>query len=242
MKKWHFNESGEQRGPVSEDEIKSMLAEGKIKSATLVWAEGMTDWKPAGSVFEVAVSPYAPPISEPETTIDHSGFSGTGEQIRPWVRYWARTSDFLLFCMIVGAVIFPFFPQMVEINDALLGALMLAVYTFIEPIFFAIFGTTPFKALLNIRVRNEIGSKLKYGQALRRTASAWMRGQGLGIPIVSLFTNVNSYKHLTRDQITSWDRDGNFRLIHQKIAWWRWLILWGGIAMFVWATALGMEL
>ncbi len=92
----------------------------------------------------------------------------TGSQIRPWIRYWARTCDFIAFSSLVGFIAAFAAPQILEIPDTLFGVLLLAVFVVVEPALFAMWGTTPFKALLKVRVRNQNGSKLTFSQSLRR--------------------------------------------------------------------------
>jgi hypothetical protein len=50
---------GRQYGPVSADQIRQWLAEGRANAQTLVQAEGSLDWKPLGQFPEFA--PSAPP-------------------------------------------------------------------------------------------------------------------------------------------------------------------------------------
>lgn len=49
---WFYTINGEQKGPVSEDELKQLFDSGLIKLTDLVWREGMSDWASYGSVFE----------------------------------------------------------------------------------------------------------------------------------------------------------------------------------------------
>lgn len=44
---WFYTLGGEQKGPVSTDQIQALEQAGVIKSDTLVWQEGMAEWKPA---------------------------------------------------------------------------------------------------------------------------------------------------------------------------------------------------
>lgn len=61
---WYYSNNGAQTGPVSAEDLKLMLADGRVRSTDMVWREGMTDWVPASSVGELAVSaaPSASPI------------------------------------------------------------------------------------------------------------------------------------------------------------------------------------
>ena len=43
---WFYESAGQQQGPVSDSALDALLAEGKITPNTLVWHEGMADWKP----------------------------------------------------------------------------------------------------------------------------------------------------------------------------------------------------
>ena len=43
---WHFVEGGKRAGPFTEDEMKGFVRQGRVRSDTLVWCDGMTDWMP----------------------------------------------------------------------------------------------------------------------------------------------------------------------------------------------------
>lgn len=59
---WYYAEDGKQQGPVSDPEFESMVRQGEVRSDTLVWREGMGDWRPYG---EVAPAPLATAEAEP---------------------------------------------------------------------------------------------------------------------------------------------------------------------------------
>jgi hypothetical protein len=52
---WYYSVSGEQLGPVSEEQVKQKVDAGEITSGTLVWQEGMAEWVPAA---ETVLSEY----------------------------------------------------------------------------------------------------------------------------------------------------------------------------------------
>lgn len=54
---------GQPYGPVSAEQIKRWVAEGRARSETLVQAEGTQEWKPLAAFAELASSPTPPPIS-----------------------------------------------------------------------------------------------------------------------------------------------------------------------------------
>lgn len=48
---WFYAADGQdKKGPVSDGEMKQLLASGQLTAATLVWSEGMANWAPAGSI------------------------------------------------------------------------------------------------------------------------------------------------------------------------------------------------
>lgn len=50
MKQWYCIIGGQQYGPVSEDELRQWVAEGRVRPTDQVWTDGMATWAPAGSV------------------------------------------------------------------------------------------------------------------------------------------------------------------------------------------------
>ena len=43
---WYYAQDGEQKGPVSEETLRGLRGSGQIDDQTLVWAEGMAEWRP----------------------------------------------------------------------------------------------------------------------------------------------------------------------------------------------------
>jgi hypothetical protein len=61
MKQWHYVLSGEQKGPIPEDQLVALLASGELARDTLVWAPDMENWTPAGDVQALSPRPGMPP-------------------------------------------------------------------------------------------------------------------------------------------------------------------------------------
>src|SRR5205809_355015 len=57
---WYYAQGGQQKGPVSGDALRQLLAAGQVSSGDLVWRDGMANWQPAGQVPEFASAPAAP--------------------------------------------------------------------------------------------------------------------------------------------------------------------------------------
>ena len=60
---WHYMKNGVQTGPVTTDEVKSLITSGAIKTDTLVWREGLASWVAINTQADFAgvVPPAAPP-------------------------------------------------------------------------------------------------------------------------------------------------------------------------------------
>lgn len=50
---WFYVNGGQRHGPVGEEGLLGLIRAGTLKSETLVWTEGMSDWVPAFSVPEL---------------------------------------------------------------------------------------------------------------------------------------------------------------------------------------------
>ena len=47
---WYYAEGGQRNGPISQEEFDQLVTKGKITSSTLVWHEGMPQWRPYAEV------------------------------------------------------------------------------------------------------------------------------------------------------------------------------------------------
>lgn len=51
---WFYVVEGKQTGPVTETDFNELVRTGKIQPSTMVWREGMPDWKPYAQIQETA--------------------------------------------------------------------------------------------------------------------------------------------------------------------------------------------
>jgi len=76
-RQWFYTHDSEQQGPVSAAELKELAAAGKLSRQDLVWAEGMSEWKPAGRMkglftADDAGSPLAAATTAAATSVSGS--------------------------------------------------------------------------------------------------------------------------------------------------------------------------
>lgn len=150
----------------------------------------------------------------------------TTSQVRPWVRFFARYTDyiFLLFFMgfvaglasLFGLISQESFDSFLNMSDISQFMVALFMWIFIEPIFLSSWGTTPGKWLFKTIVRTSEGKKLKLSQAFGRSTSVWLKGYAIGIPLLSFITLLIAYDTITNNGSASWDK-GNFVVLHERI-------------------------
>jgi uncharacterized membrane protein len=75
---WFYEKNGSQMGPVSEAALRELITSGAIRTSTLVWCEGMSDWASYASVFPEPAVVEASPVEAMETRtytdLSSSGF------------------------------------------------------------------------------------------------------------------------------------------------------------------------
>jgi uncharacterized RDD family membrane protein YckC len=227
---WYYIENNKQIGPVSAKTIQEMYDASVLNADSYLWTEGNDDWLHLKGFeeFKTNLKTNAPPpfhLEKPSLNVTNL-ITTSGPQIRPWVRYFARFIDIILFSLFIGTVlgILSFLiskplnlPSLFDLDETLLGIILLFVMVFLEPILLATWGTTPGKALLCVSLRTNQGKKLTYSEGLNRSFSIWAKGLGIGIPLISMIALIISYSQLTKHKITTWDKYGNYVVTHRKI-------------------------
>ena len=74
---WYYSSNGKRVGPISESEIRTLAATGRITASDLVWETGQPNWIPAASV--PGLFPGPPPL--PSTGQPQGSASGN----RKWL-------------------------------------------------------------------------------------------------------------------------------------------------------------
>lgn len=61
---WYYSQGGVQRGPVTQEQLVAMVADGRLGAHELVWREGMSQWQVFTQVDELRASGVAgaPPL------------------------------------------------------------------------------------------------------------------------------------------------------------------------------------
>lgn len=152
---------------------------------------------------------------------------------RPWRRYWARMLDTYVFSLVIAVPILLIFPDVAKVNSAVLGMLILPLTIPLEALMLSSWGWTPGKGLMRVEVRNASGGKLPIDVAMARGIGVWIKGLGIGAPILSLFTHIAAFRRLNDLGETSWDLVEDCRVRHARVGAMRWLALTALLMAFI---------
>lgn len=135
---------------------------------------------------------------------------GTGAH--PWHRLFARAVDIGLYSLIAVLLFFtlPHRPPVGAWSFGIRYVAFALMFVF-EPLLICLFGTTPGKLIMGIRITESSGKKPGYISALVRTALMFFEGMGLGVPVVMEVMCLISLRRCRRDAL-SWD--GGFCYVH----------------------------
>lgn len=107
---WFFTSGDRQEGPLPESQLKSLIASGQVTANTLVWSEGMPEWRRAAdipglmSVAPPSVPPAYPPLpgSGAYAGAPQSGFQDghLSSTFTVWGLFW-RSIVYMLGIMLV---------------------------------------------------------------------------------------------------------------------------------------------
>jgi RDD family len=145
----------------------------------------------------------------------------------PWRRFFARYVDVsgggvlaifvLAFALsIVSPRESDTFAKALE-NQIVAGLVLFTLWTPIEALLLALWGTTPGKLLFGISVTGPGGRLLTLGEAFHRSIRVAVQGAAIGLPLVALFAQVFAYQRLTRTGTTRWDTATGAVVTHQPL-------------------------
>lgn len=143
-------------------------------------------------------------------------------QVRPWIRFWARTIDISIILLPLGFIWFSLFPNIYRLDSKYAcgfgySIINFLIWAFIEALLISKWGYTPGKWILNVKVRDKNSGNLIYNKSFKRILLVLLYGYGLCVPIISAIANIISYRTLVLKGITKWDERMDVVVTHQKI-------------------------
>ena len=88
----------------------------------------------------------------------------------------------------------------------------------IESVFLSTWGKTPGKFLLRTKLTQGRKARLDFSTALRRSFNVWLKGLGMGIPIINFLCMLVASSKLRIMGMTSWDREDNISVSHYRVS------------------------
>lgn len=126
------------------------------------------------------------------------------------IRYMARGIDGIVFALMIGYIeAFRFFHQITGGIFIFIFAASL-LWVFVESNLLSIFGTTPGKWILNIRIVNQHGNKPTLMEAFNRSMAVWWYGLGAGFLPVMMVTLTATWFSMNENSPMRWDLKGRF--------------------------------
>ena len=244
---YHLSIAGERSGPHSQFTLIERIREGSLTGDELVWHMGMAEWKPLRELNEFSEywKPKPEIINDAEEARRIARISLDTPQ--PWLRFWARTIDYVWFSMLFSMLMNLLLPQVSAWIEATRANLMLSqqitlaqtiIFILFPPAIFLLFvpleaywlsrrGTTPGKALLRIQIRRLDGALPTFHQALLRSLLVFMKGTFffLIFPLPQLFIMSWCRIRLVQLGTTSWDEKTSLRVEHGEAEPWRYLLV-----------------
>jgi serine/threonine protein kinase len=145
-----------------------------------------------------------------------------------WPRFFARIFD-LWWEMVLVNFSLSFFLSMYSSgfliwmsqpgSGALFSLATLPLGLLLDALVHRVFGNTPGKALLALKVASPSGVSLGFAGHARRNLGLWLHGLALGLPLISLFTLVHQARRVGRGDPTSYDATQGVVVLAKPIGW-----------------------
>jgi uncharacterized RDD family membrane protein YckC len=107
-------------------------------------------------------------------------------------------------------------------DSLLVSYISFVLMIFVEPLLLTTWGTTPGKAILGLKLRNDDGTKLSYGEGVARTFGVFADGYGYGVPIYNIVRAFRCYKTSEKGEAMPWDEGLEYRIRDERI--YRWFV------------------
>lgn len=185
---WYYANNRQQQGPVDETEFQDLVREGVIREDTLIWREGMENWRPFGEykkeVFQqvideaedegldwvdVTATPKVSAQEDVSNSIDDQRLAPLGARAIAKIIDFGVTFIFIVFLMLILS------PYNYDI-ETLYNKMFIPVKIFellYSGYFLGKYGATPGKLYMGIEVVFENGARMNFARGMQRQAAEW---------------------------------------------------------------------
>lgn len=169
---------------------------------------------------------------------------------KPWHRFFARQIDLYLMFALAGLLWltsqYIFQVKTFEINQYLVILILSIVALILNSLFFGMFRNTLGKQLFGIKVILEDWSLPTMWVYFQREFSVWVKGMGLGIPLIAIITLLVAFGASSRGELSTWDANCGTFVVQKHIGFIRaflGFLLWLSIVLlFVAVTVISRDL
>lgn len=180
------------------------------------------------------------PLTNPKTPNPPEPFrEKIRREVHPWRRFFARSTDRVLFIAIVNYVLFVVLRvrMMPDWFGILFGYAAYWIVILFEPFWLHYIGTTPGKWIFGIKLEYCQGGKLPIDVAFDRCGKVLQLGQGFGIPGWKLYRLYMSNTELVERYETPWDSETE--VTYTKFDWKKkaLVVLTAGLILFMFASS-----
>ena len=220
MSRWWYVESKKKKGPVETEDLNELLQAEKITINTMAWCKGMEDWRPICDIKELTALKAVIPPPIPVNGLESTDYKWAGA----WRRFFARIFDVwweslltgLVSAYIAAQVIPGYYEWIMKPDSGYLFAFVTFPLIFIfDAIIHRLFGNTPGKALLGLKVKGSNGLPLSFKNYLGRNLRVYFSGFGMGVPLINLFTMGYQARRMGEGRHASYD-EGKERGVYAK--------------------------
>lgn len=227
---WWYAQEGRDFGPLPLERVGKLLMQRELDGQDWLWSPGMPAWAAAGTLPDFTnalreagpsgrqVEPAPPPALLPDTNVPR--------RAGVWSRFLATSFDLLLAnAIVLVLLLFTGNPVRTMGAATLWYVCLTPIILVLLGVSLTITGTTPGKALLDLRVRRPDGTVPDLGTAVQRQILLWVHGMALGIPIVGLFFEYAGKKRVDRARLTKWDADCGLDVYQEHHRPWRFTLV-----------------
>ena len=182
----------------------------------MVWREGLDAWVAFSEIDELRSLSQSLPPEPPPINPDDRGHLAALPMAGPWRRFLARSIDMWILGVTLGLIFgyaigtqstaFALWIQKPG-SEYVFGWFLAPFILATEAAIFALFGTTPGKAMLCVKVINVDGQKISGTQYLKRQMGVYWYGLGTAFPFVTLFTMARQHWRVKAGKEAGYDED-----------------------------------
>ncbi|GHU27044.1 hypothetical protein AGMMS50256_05870 [Betaproteobacteria bacterium] len=137
------------------------------------------------------------------------------EEPCPWKRFFAKFIDQFVYFLFLVFVIVIFKIDLSSINPLLLPIPFVLIIQIVDGVVLHLFGSSIGRLLFNIHVSPPSDGDISL--AIKRSLLCFVRGMGLGIPVVSLFFIAYQHGKLKKNKQTSWDMETGYSVSYGDV-------------------------